>query len=72
MDYEAFYAEIVVWINDCNQKAVSFGITSSEFWTWVMDSVGEMCDRYQNNELVQRQTIMLVEWLQDIYEKARG
>lgn len=71
MDYDAFYKEVTAWINECNQMAVRNGMESNEFWTWVTRSVGELSEKYGNNELVKRQMIMLFDWLKDIYERSK-
>lgn len=67
MEYKAFYSEVANWIQQCNQVAIQHGMHSNDFWTWVMRSVGELSDKYGNNELVKRQMIMLVDWLEDLY-----
>lgn len=67
MDYNKFFAEVAEWINEANDKAVKYGLQSHEFWTWVMRSTGEMCERYNNNDLVKNQIAMLVNWLMDLY-----
>lgn len=69
MDYEKFYQEIATWINEANNKAVQFGLENTEFWTWVTQSEGEMCEKYNNNPLVIKQMVMLHEWLAEIYYK---
>ncbi|UFT98114.1 hypothetical protein KO561_12970 [Radiobacillus kanasensis] len=68
MDYKVFYSEVADWINQSNQKAIKHGLTSNDFWEWVMTSAGELCDRYGNNELVKKQMVMLIEWLEDVYK----
>jgi len=45
---------------------------STEFWTWVTQSEGEMCEKHNNNPLVIKQMIMLHEWLAEIYYKNKG
>lgn len=67
MDYQKFYNEIVQWINQANYMAVTHGIQSNEFWTWVTRSEGELCVKYNNNPLVIKQMVMLHEWLEEIY-----
>lgn len=67
MDYQQFYNEIVEWINEANKKASQYGLESSDFWTWVTRSEGEMCEKYNNNPLVIKQMIMLHDWLTEIY-----
>lgn len=71
MNYKKFYQEVAIWINQSNQYAMQFGLNSNEFWTWVLDSIGEICNKYNNNELVQRQMMMLHDWLIDIYERGK-
>ena len=71
MDYKAFYEEVANWINQCNQKAIKLGMHSNDFWSWVMRSIGELSDKYGNNELVKMQMVMLVDWLNDIYERSK-
>lgn len=71
MDYQKFFNEVVSWINEANDNAVKLGLESSEFWTWVTRSIGEMCNRYDNNPLVIKQMVMLHEWLDEIYHNSR-
>lgn len=72
MDYDAFFADVANWIKLCNQMAVQHGIESNEFWTWVFRSTGEMSNKYGNQDLVKKQIIMLVNWLEDVYEKSKS
>lgn len=67
MDYEAFFKDVVDWINQTNQLAVKHGMESSEFWTWVTRSTGELGNKYNNNPLVVKQMVMLHEWLDEMY-----
>lgn len=72
MNYEQFYKEVAAWIQTCNGEAVKLGMDSNEFWSWVTRSIGEISEKYGNNELVKRQMIMLFEWLKDIYERSKS
>lgn len=72
MDYTVFYAEIAAWIQTANQNAVKMGFDSDEYWAWVFQSVGEFCNRYNNQELVIRQMTMLLCWLDDAWKKSKG
>ncbi|WP_117161329.1 hypothetical protein [Paraliobacillus sp. X-1268] len=73
MDYQKFYAEVVEWIMQVNQKATQFGMDSQDFWKWVMTSVSEFEVRYNKNKLVINQMVMLIEWLEEIYfERKNG
>jgi len=71
MDYKAFYAEVAEWINHVNQAAVKYGMHDEQFWAWVSHSSGAISKKYQNNRLVINQMVMLIEWLEEVYEKHR-
>lgn len=70
MDYKMFFADVAEWIQQCNNMAIQYGMGSNEFWTWVMRSTGELSNKYGNNELVQMQMFMLIDWLKDMYERS--
>lgn len=67
MDYKAFFADVLEWINQSNQLAMKYGMDSSDFWSWVTRSTGELSNKYGNNPLVIKQMVMLHEWLDEIY-----
>lgn len=71
MDYEAFYAEIAEWVNQCNHRAATHGMNSDEFWKWVVKSSGEICVKYGNNKLVVKQMSMLFGWLEEVCGEAK-
>lgn len=71
MDYKAFYDDVVGWINQANQAAVQYGMHNEQFWAWVVESSGRLCQKYQNHRLAINQMLMLVEWLEEVYEKAK-
>ncbi|WP_138751870.1 hypothetical protein [Paenibacillus sinopodophylli] len=68
MDYQAFYNDVVAWIAQVNQTAAQHGLGSEMFWAWVADSCGVISKKYQDNRLVIKQMVMLVEWLEGVYE----
>lgn len=72
MDYQAFYNDIVVWIGQANHAAARYGMHSESFWSWVADSCGAMCRKYQDNRLVIKQMVMLVEWLEEVLERSKA
>lgn len=71
MDYHKFYSEVADWIHQINQMAMKHGMDSDAFWKWVTNSASEICKRYNNNQLVIKQMVMLLEWLDDVYAKGR-
>lgn len=72
MDYQKFFSEVADWVNQCNQMAVKYGMESHDFWSWVMRTTGDIGNKYNNNDLVVRQMVLLVHWLEDIYAKGRS
>lgn len=72
MDYGAFFADVQAWIGQANQAAVHFGMDKPEFWQWVADSAGALCKKYNEQPLAKKQMIMLVEWLEEVYESRRS
>lgn len=72
MDYKAFFTDVEAWIGQVNQAAMRYGMGNSEFWLWVADSCGKLCEKYQENRLVIKQMMMLVEWLEDVNESRKA
>jgi len=65
LNYNEFFHDVSVWINVCNQKSLELGgVKSTHFWVWVADSLGRLCEKYDNHALVQAQVKMLWDWLQ--------
>ncbi|UOQ47773.1 hypothetical protein MUN88_17220 [Gracilibacillus caseinilyticus] len=67
MNYQQFYADVAEWINQSNQMAVKHGLQSNEFWIWAVNSAGQLSEKYNNEPLVIKQVMMLINWLEDIY-----
>lgn len=72
MDYQAFFNDVVKWINQTNELAMKYGMESNDFWSWVTRSTGELCNKYHNNSLVIKQMVMLHDWLEEIYFKNKN
>lgn len=71
MDYRAFFADVIAWINQANQAAAQHGMESSEFWIWVADSAGALCKKYGDHRLAIKQMVVMTEWLEEVYESRR-
>lgn len=68
MNYTEFYAEIANWIMTVNQQAAALGMHSEAFWVWVTESAGEIGNKYGNTDLVVKQLLMLIDWLEEVYK----
>jgi hypothetical protein len=71
MDYKAFFWDVFMWTQQVNQEVLKLGMDSPEFWAWLADSTSELCRKYQDNRLAIKQMMMLVEWLEEVYEARR-
>jgi hypothetical protein len=72
MDYKAFYDDVWAWIGKVNQAATHYrGMGNPDFWSWVAQSSSSICEKYQNHRLAIKQMIMLVEWLEEVYDERR-
>lgn len=71
MDYQTFYNDVVSWINQVNQVAAQHGMESEQFWDWVAESTDALSKKYQDNQLVIKQMVMLIRWLEEVYENHR-
>lgn len=69
MDYQAFYNDVVIWIGQVNQAASQYGMQSEQFWLWVAESSSSLAKKYGESRLVIKQMLMLVEWLEEVYEQ---
>lgn len=73
MDFKAFYGvDVVEWIAQANQMAMKHGMDHVDFWKWVANSCGAICEKYQDHRLVINSMMMLTEWLEDAYKSKVG
>lgn len=72
LNYGAFFADVQVWIGQANQAAMKHGMDNELFWKWVADSSAAICAKHQEHRLAIKQMIMLVEWLEEVYETQKG
>ncbi|MEK4854810.1 hypothetical protein NST04_33580 [Paenibacillus sp. FSL H7-0756] len=72
MDYKALFWDVYQWTQQVNEAAARHGMQNPEFWQWVADSTGAICRKYNDHRLAIKQMVMMVEWLEEVYEKQRG
>lgn len=69
MDYQAFYQDVAEWIILNQKKANLLGFDSEDYFEWVYQSAGEIGNKYNNTELVKKQMLMLLEWIEKKYRE---
>ncbi|MGY3724995.1 hypothetical protein SAMN05421767_10644 [Granulicatella balaenopterae] len=73
MNYREFYDEVVAWIEKNQTQAALYGFDSEEYFDWVYKSSAAICYKYPGNKLVKKQMMMLVYWIEEVYnEQMRG
>lgn len=72
MDYHSFYADVIKWMDANNQMIQKYTIKSDEYWTWVVQTTGYMCQKYGNHPLVISQMCLLIDYLEKSYKEVVG
>lgn len=65
MNYIHFFSvEIPDWMTRSNQKIQEVGFGSDAYWLWAVESMGQICKQYNDDELVTEQFGLLFNWLE--------
>lgn len=65
MNYvEFFEVEIPNWMRQSNQVMARVGFATDDYWRWVVQSMGALCKKYSDDELVRGQCSLIFEWLE--------
>ena len=64
-DYRKFMNEVVDWIEAQEVAAQRYGFSSVEYFNWVFESSGKLCDKYGNHPFALRQMRMVYEHIDE-------
>lgn len=64
-DYRKFMNEGVDWIEAQEDAAQRYGFGSVEYFNWVFESSGKLCDKYENHPFALRQMRMVYEHIDE-------
>ena len=64
-DYRKFMNEVVDWIEAQEDAAQRYGFGSVEYFNWVFESSGKLCDKYENHPFALRQLRMVYEHIDE-------
>ena len=64
-DYRKFMNEVVDWIEAQEDAAQRYGFGSVEYFNWVFESSGKLCDKYENYPFALRQIRMVYEHIDE-------
>lgn len=65
-DYRKFMNEVVDWIEAQEDAAQRYGFGSVEYFNWVFESSGKLCDKYENHPFALRQMRMVYEHIDEV------
>ncbi|EHG13797.1 hypothetical protein HMPREF9682_00787 [Streptococcus intermedius F0395] len=65
IDYIDFFSRVIPeWMQASNQKSQEVGFGSDDYWLWVVESIGQICKQYNEDELIRQQFGLLFDWLE--------
>lgn len=67
-DYRKFMNEVVDWIEAQEDAAQRYRFGSVEYFNWVFESSGKLCDEYENHPFVRRQMLMVFEHIDEAFK----
>ena len=67
-DYRKFMNEVVDWNEAQEDAAQRYGFGSVEYFNWVFESSGKLCDKYENHPFVRRQMLMVFEHIDEAFK----
>ena len=67
-DYRKFMNEVVDWIEAQEDAAQRCGFGSVEYFNWVFESSGKLCDKYENHPFALRQMLMVFEHIDEAFK----
>lgn len=68
-DYRKFMNEVVDWIEAQEDAAQRYGFGSVEYFNWVFESSGKLCDKYYNDNFVLKQVGFLWDHIDEALKK---
>ena len=72
LDYRAFYNDVVDWIYQAQEVERIKGFGTDEYMDWVVQSVVQICEKYNNDKFVHKQMRMLWNHIDDAVIKTIG
>lgn len=72
LDYRAFYNDVVDWIYQAQEVERIKGFGTDEYMDWIVQSVVQICEKYNNDKFVHKQMRMLWNHIDDAVIKTIG
>lgn len=72
LDYRAFYNDVVDWIYQSQEVERLKGFGTDEYMEWIVQSVVQICEKYNDDKFVHKQMRMLWNHIDDAVIKTIG
>lgn len=72
LDYRAFYQDVVDWIYQSQEVERLKGFGTEEYMDWIVQSVVQICEKYNDDKFVLKQMRMLWQHIDDAVRKQGG
>lgn len=72
LDYRAFYNDVVDWIYQSQEVERLKGFGTEEYMDWIVQSVVQICEKYNDDKFVLKQMRMLWQHIDDAVRKQVG
>lgn len=72
LDYRAFYQDVTDWIYQAQEVERLKGFGTEEYMDWIVQSVVQICEKYNNDKFVHKQMRMLWNHIDDAVIKTIG
>lgn len=72
LDYRAFYQDVVDWIYQSQEVERLKGFGTEEYMDWIVQSVVQICEKYNDDKFVLKQMRMLWQHIDDAVRKQVG
>ena len=69
LDYRAFYNDVVDWIYQAQEVERIKGFGTEEYMDWIVQSVVQICEKYNDDKFVLKQMRMLWQHIDDAVRK---
>lgn len=72
LDYRAFYQDVTDWIYQSQEVERIKGFGTEEYMDWIVQSVVQICEKYNNDKFVHKQMRMLWNHIDDAVIRTIG
>lgn len=72
MDWKAFFDDLQKWMAASNQVLQRCSFDSDDYWSWLVHSLGELGNKYNNHPLVNRILSAVISFQDDMHMQSNG